>query len=94
MAVGSVQAKNTSGFILPVPVGHCYLRSTTLEAVDVPDPPVKVLLVWLQSKSSGRNVAVANAGAGMADGLLPLRLVVGGSVVLVERFRGRNFGAS
>ena len=92
VAVGSVKAENTSGFVFPVPVGHCYLRATTLEAVDVPDPPVEVLVIWLESQSSGRNVAVADAGTGMSEDLLPLRLVVGGGVVLVEGFWRHRFG--
>ena len=92
VTVGSVQAENTSGFVFPVPVGHCNLRSSTLEAVDVADPPVEVLVIRLESQSSGRNVAVADAGTGMSEDLLPLRLVVGGGVVLVEGFWRHRFG--
>ena len=90
VAVGSVQTKNTTGFVLPIPVGHCYLGSSTREAVNVPDPPVEVLVIRLESQSSGRNVAMVNSGTGMAGDLLPLRLVVGSGVVLVERFWGQD----
>ena len=56
------------------------------------DPPVEVLVIRLESQSSGRNVAVADAGTGMSEDLLPLRLVVGGGVVLVEGFWRHRFG--
>ena len=94
VAIGSIKAKNISGFVLPISVGHCYLRSTTFKTVDVPDPPVEVLFIRLESQSSGGNVAVVDSRTGMADDLLPLRLVIGGGAVLVERFRGQNIGAS
>ena len=54
------------------------------------DPPVEVLVIRLESQSSGRNVAMVNTGTGMAGDLLPLRLVVGSGVVLVERFWGQD----
>ena len=62
------------------PVSHCHLTpSPSLQLPNVPDSPIEMLVIWLYSQGPGRNVAVAKV-------LLPLRSVVGGGIVTIERF--------